>query len=86
MRYTHIPKGVCSEEIQFDLDENGTISNIVFTDGCNGNLQGIAKLAEGQNAADVAARLRGINCGGKGTSCPDQFAIAIDKTLAGNLK
>ena len=66
--------------ISFDLD-NGIVSDIKFTGGCNGNLKGIAKLAEGMNAEDVIAKLRGIRCGFKTTSCPDQLANAIEYAL-----
>ena len=57
------------------------VRNVKFLGGCNGNLQGIAALVEGQSAEDVIQKLRGINCNGKGTSCPDQLAKAIDEVL-----
>lgn len=70
------PQGVCSQLIQFEL--NGDIvENVTFIGGCNGNLQGIASLVKGMKADDVIARLEGIKCGFKNTSCPDQFACAL---------
>ncbi len=77
MDYRYKTKGTCSREIKFSIDENGNISNVSFVGGCNGNLQGISKLVEGQNCKDVIERLQGINCGNKGTSCPDQLARAL---------
>ncbi len=76
MRYAFTPKGVCSVRIEFDLD-NGIINNVEFTRGCSGNTQGVGALCEGMRAEDVVKRLEGINCGGKGTSCPDQLAKAV---------
>lgn len=76
MRYSFKPSGVCSAQIDFDL-ENGIVTDVKFTRGCNGNTQGIAALCEGMKADDVIKRLEGINCGGRGTSCPDQLAKAI---------
>ena len=80
-RYTYSPKGVCAAEISFDI-ENGIVKNIHFVRGCSGNTQGIAKLAEGMSAEDVVIRLKGTDCGFKGTSCPDQLAKAIELALA----
>ncbi len=75
-----IPTGICSREIKFSLHE-GIISDVEFTGGCSGNLQGISKLIEGMNAEDAVIRLRGIRCGMKSTSCPDQLAIALEEAL-----
>ena len=72
----YVPKGVCSRQIQFKLDGD-IVREVKFTGGCNGNLQGIAKLVEGMKVDDVIERLDGINCNCKGTSCPDQFAQAL---------
>lgn len=66
------PKGVCSTSIDIDLD-NGIIQSVSFTGGCNGNLQGISKLVEGMDAKDAIQRLKGIRCGFKSTSCPDNW-------------
>lgn len=75
MRYQ--PKGVCSTSIDIEVD-NGIIKSVTFTGGCSGNLQGISKLVEGMNAQDAIARLKGIRCGFKSTSCPDQLAKALE--------
>lgn len=81
MHFTYIPKGVCSRKIEFDL-ENGIVKGLHFTGGCHGNLQGIAALTEGRLASEVIATLEGINCNGKGTSCPDQLTHALRAALA----
>lgn len=78
MRY--IPKGVCSQAIDIELDGN-IIKHVQFTGGCHGNLQGIARLVEGMNAEDAIAKIRGIRCGFKSTSCPDQLANALEVAL-----
>lgn len=80
MTINYTPRGVCSRNISFEL-ENGIISNVKFTGGCHGNLQGISKLVEGMPAEEVIKRLENINCNGKGTSCPDQLAKAIKTNL-----
>ncbi len=74
------PKGVCSTSIDIDLD-NGIIQSVSFTGGCNGNLQGISKLVEGMDAKDAIQRLKGIRCGFKSTSCPDQLAQALETMI-----
>lgn len=81
MRYTFKPSGVCSTQIDFDI-EDGKVRNVQFTGGCNGNLKGISQLVEGMDAGEVAGKLRGTLCGFKRTSCPDQFAQAIEQVLA----
>lgn len=81
MEYVCKPKGVCSMQIRFDLSEDGIIKSVQFLGGCNGNTQGVAKLAEGRPAKEVIALLKGIDCGGKGTSCPDQLAKALQLAL-----
>ncbi len=78
--YEFIPRGVCSRKIDFDI-ENGIVKNVIFSGGCNGNTQGIGKLVEGMEATEVAKRLKGLNCNGRGTSCPDQLAIAISEAI-----
>jgi len=80
MEYIYRPKGVCSMRIKFDM-EDGKVKNINFLGGCNGNLQGLSKLAEGRDAKEVISLLSGINCGGKGTSCPDQLAKALKEAI-----
>lgn len=78
MRY--IPKGVCSQAIDIELDGE-IIKHVQFTGGCHGNLQGIARLVEGMNANDAISKVRGIRCGFKSTSCPDQLANALEAAL-----
>lgn len=73
-------KGTCSSQISFDIVD-GKLHNVIFTGGCNGNLKGIGALVEGQDAKDVAARLEGVRCGFKSTSCPDQLSQAIKQAL-----
>lgn len=80
MTHTYRTKGTCSTLISFDIDD-GIVSNIKFTGGCNGNLKGIAMLAEGMKAEDVINKVKGIRCGFKSTSCPDQLAAAIENAL-----
>lgn len=76
MKYSYRPKGVCSMEIQLDV-ENDIINDVKFIGGCNGNTQGISVLCKGRNVGEVINLLGGINCGGRGTSCPDQLAKAL---------
>ena len=76
MQYTYKTSGTCSQQIIFDIEE-GKIYNLHFIGGCNGNLQGIGKLVEGMNVDEVIARVEGISCGGRPTSCPDQLARAL---------
>ena len=75
------PKGVCSQLIDFQV-EDGKLTQVQFTGGCNGNLQGISALVKGMKAEEAIARLKGINCGGRGTSCPDQFARGLEAAMA----
>lgn len=80
MSFHYKPKGVCSREITFDI-EDGIIKNVKFSGGCSGNTQGISRLIEGMPAEEAASRLSGIRCGLKPTSCPDQLAKAIKKAI-----
>lgn len=73
---TYIPKGVCTSKIVFET-ENNILKNVKFTGGCPGNLQAVAALVEGMPVDEVIKRLKGISCGGKSTSCPDQLARAL---------
>lgn len=75
--YSYQPSGVCSSRITFEVD-NGVVKNVQFTRGCNGNAQGIGRLVEGMNIDEVITRLKGVDCGGRGTSCPDQLAQALE--------
>ncbi len=76
MHYTYRTSGTCSTKIDFDI-ENGILHNIVFTNGCNGNLQAIGRLLEGMTTDFALERLSGIRCGGGSTSCGDQLSRAI---------
>lgn len=76
-------QGVCASEIDFEV-ENGLVKNVRFTDGCSGNLEAISMLVEGMPVAEVIKRLRGIVCQ-NGTSCADQFVIALEDVLNNNL-
>lgn len=76
--------GTCSREIHYDIvEENGqkVVRNVRYIGGCNGNLQGIGRLVEGLPITEVIERLKGIRCGYKSTSCPDQLALALEKEL-----
>ena len=79
--YSFEPQRVCSKRINFNLDDEGNLHDVAFVGGCPGNLKAIGKLVEGKNAAEIANILRGNDCGGRGTSCGDQLAIAIDSAL-----
>ena len=82
MKKVYQTQGTCSKFIEFDV-EDGIVNDVVFYGGCNGNLQGIARLVKGMKVDDVISRLEGINCGGKGTSCPDQLANALREQIEG---
>lgn len=75
MRYK--TQGTCSSAIDLEV-ENGIIKSVSFIGGCHGNLQGISRLVEGMKVEDAIARLKGIRCGFKNTSCPDQLARALE--------
>ncbi len=79
-KFTYTPHGVCSAKIDFEI-EAGKVKNVAFTRGCNGNTQGISKLVEGMEVKEVIRRLKGTDCGGRGTSCPDQLARALELSL-----
>ena len=80
MTYTYKTQGVCASKIDFELND-GIVSGIKFTGGCNGNLKAIAKLCEGKAAKEVAEILMGNECGSKPTSCGDQLAKALTAAL-----
>ena len=80
--YTFQPRGVCSREMQVDLDDQGVIQSLRVTGGCSGNLQGISALVKGMTAQEAVRRLKGIRCGAKSTSCPDQLALGLEQLLA----
>ena len=73
-------RGTCSRLIKFDVEDNKE-TNVQFVLGCNGNTQGVAALVEGMDIHEVIKRLKGIDCNGRGTSCPDQLAIALEQYL-----
>ena len=77
---TYKTHNVCSRSIEFEV-ENNIITACKFNGGCAGNTQGVAALVRGMKAADAVARLEGIDCRGKGTSCPDQLAKALKQAL-----
>ncbi len=76
MRY--VTKGVCSREISFDVEDN-KVHNVRYLGGCNGNTQGVGALVEGMDVDEAIRRLKGIKCGSKNTSCPDQLALALEQ-------
>ncbi|MBQ2839500.1 MAG: TIGR03905 family TSCPD domain-containing protein [Muribaculaceae bacterium] len=81
MRYSFRTQGTCSRVIELDI-ENGVVSNVVFYGGCDGNLKGISQLVEGMQVSEVISRLKGIRCGTKPTSCPDQLATALEQVVS----
>ncbi len=80
MDYTYKTKGVCSRQIHFSV-EDGKVKNVHFDGGCNGNGKGISALLEGMDVHDAISRMKGIQCGMKGTSCPDQLANALSEAI-----
>lgn len=74
-------RGTCSQYIDLDIADDGTINDVVFYGGCSGNTQGIAKLVKGMKAQEVIPKIRGIRCGMKLTSCPDQLSKALEEAL-----
>lgn len=76
MTYTYKTQGTCSSSIDLEV-EDGIVKDVQFYDGCNGNLQGISCLVKGMQVKDVIARLEGIRCGWRPTSCPDQLCKAL---------
>lgn len=85
MEYIYRPQGVCSTEMRINV-ENNIVKNIQVLNGCSGNLQGISNLLIGMNIDEVIKKLKGIRCGFKRTSCPDQIATALEKIKNGELK
>lgn len=78
---TYKTRGVCSREIRFEIDGN-TIKTVQFIGGCSGNTQGVSRLIEGMDVDEAIKRIDGIDCGGRGTSCPDQLAKALKEYKA----
>lgn len=79
--YSYKTSGTCSQMIHFDI-RDGKVYNVSFDGGCNGNLKGISALLTGLRAEDAIRRLKGLTCGSKHTSCPDQIALALEEALA----
>ena len=80
--YTYTTKGVCSRRIFIELNDEGVIESVRFDGGCSGNTQGVAALVRGMTAEEAIDRLRGIRCGPRATSCPDQLSLALSEALA----
>jgi uncharacterized protein (TIGR03905 family) len=74
-------QGTCSRMIDLTLSDDNVVESVSFTGGCNGNLQGLSQLVKGMRADEVIARLKGLQCGNKGTSCPDQLCCALEQML-----
>ncbi len=81
MQYVFVPKGVCSRKIYIDIDGE-VIKDVRFEGGCAGNTRGLSEMVKGLNAKDVIKKLKGITCGIKPTSCPDQLAKSLEEILA----
>ena len=79
--YRYSNRGTCSRGVSFDI-EDGVVRGVRFDGGCSGNTQGVARLVEGMRVEDAIARMKGIRCGSKATSCPDQLALALEKALS----
>lgn len=78
MIYQYEPKGVCSMQMNIEV-ENEIIKSVEIIGGCAGNTQGVSVLVQGMNINEAIRKLKGIDCRGRGTSCPDQLAIALEK-------
>lgn len=81
MMYRFRPRGVCSQEMLVEVDEQGIVQSMQVYGGCSGNLQGISALVKGMPVQEVVQRLKGIRCGFKDTSCPDQLARNLERAL-----
>lgn len=81
MTYSFRPRGVCSQEMRVEVDDQGIIRDLQVLGGCSGNLQGISALVRGMSAEEAVRRLRGIRCGFKDTSCPDQLARNLERLM-----
>ena len=80
MTINYTTRGVCSRQINIEIT-NGIIDSVRFVGGCHGNTQGISALVRGMRVEEAIAKLEGIDCGGRGTSCPDQLAKALKQAL-----
>lgn len=81
MKISYKPTGVCSKQINIEVDENNIVQSVEYIGGCNGNLKGIGSLVKGMKVEDVIAKLKNIKCGYKNTSCPDQLAKALEENF-----
>lgn len=81
MNLTYKPQGVCSQLIDIEVND-GVVTSVQFTGGCNGNTQGVSALVKGMKVEDAVSRLKGIKCGFRETSCPDQLARALESMQA----
>ena len=81
MTYTFHPRGVCAQAMRVEVDDQGMIQKLEVVGGCSGNLQGIAALVRGMPAEEAIQRLKGIRCGFKDTSCPDQLARSLESAM-----
>lgn len=81
MNIKYTPRGVCSRNIDIEVSDDGIIESVKFTGGCHGNTQGVAALVKGMKVTEAIEKLEGIDCKGKGTSCPDQLAKALKEAL-----
>lgn len=81
MEYRYKPQGVCSREFLIDIDENDIIKDVKIVGGCAGNTAGISMLVKGMKTEDVIKKLKGIPCGPRKTSCPDQLALALEEII-----
>lgn len=80
MQYTYTPQGVCSKQIVIDIDDaTDTVKSVKIVGGCPGNTVGVSKLCEGKKVDEIIETLKGIQCGYRGTSCPDQLAKALEE-------
>ena len=80
-KISYNPSGVCSKQMNIEIDDEGIIRKVQIVGGCAGNTQGVSRLVEGMNAKEAAERIRGIKCGFKATSCPNELAKAILKCI-----
>ncbi len=76
MQYIYKTKGTCSSQIEFEINDD-IVTNVVFTGGCNGNLKAVPRLVDGMTVEQIEAKIKGVQCGMRGTSCADQLATAV---------
>ncbi len=80
-KISYNPSGVCSRQMNIEIDDKGIIRKVQIVGGCAGNTQGVSRLVEGMDAKEAAERIRGIKCGFKSTSCPNELSKAILKCI-----